>query len=104
MVELRQIAHARSGDKGDSLTITLIPYDEKDYDILKTEITEERVKEHFSNLVFGPVKRYEAENIKALHYVLYKALDGGVTRSLRLDRHGKTLSSKLLEMEIKTGR
>jgi hypothetical protein len=101
-IKLRSIAHARAGDKGDSLTITLIPYDEKDYDLLKDVITQERVKEHFRDLVKGDVIRYEADNIRALHYVLYNALDGGVTRSLRLDSHGKTLSSKLLEMEIET--
>jgi hypothetical protein len=99
-IKLRKMAHARSGDKGDSLTITLIPYEEKDYELLKKEITAVTVKEHFSDLVKGDVLRYESDNIKALHFVLYNALDGGVTRSLRLDRHGKTLSSRLLEMEI----
>ena len=72
----------------------------KDYDLLKERLTSERVKKHFSGIANGEVKRYEVDNIHALHFVLYSALDGGVTRSLRLDRHGKTLSSKLLEIEI----
>jgi hypothetical protein len=99
-IKLREIAHARSGDKGDVLNIALIPYDGKDYELIKDKVTSEYVKEHFKGLVIGEVKRYDLENIKAFNFVLYDALDRGVTRSLRLDKHGKTLSYKLLEMEI----
>jgi len=99
-IKLREIAHARSGDKGDILNISLIPYDENNYDILKQKVTSEKVKEHFADLVKGEVIRYELDNIKAFNFVFYEALDGGVTQSLRLDKHGKTLSFKLLGMEI----
>ncbi len=99
-IKLREIAHARSGDKGDTLNISLIPYDEKDYEMLKEKVTEERVKEHFKDIENKGVKRYEVANLKAFNFVYYDALDGGVTRSLRLDRHGKTLSFLLLDMEI----
>ena len=100
MVKLRELAHARSGDKGDILNISLIPYDEKDYTLLKEKITSNRIKKHFGDLVKGDVKLYEVEGIRAFNFVLYGALDGGVTRSLRLDKHGKTLSFLLLDMEI----
>jgi hypothetical protein len=99
-VRLRNIAHARSGDKGDVLNISLIPYDDKDYEMLKKEVTIERVKQHFADYVKGEVTRYEVDNLRALNFVFYQALDGGVTRSLRQDKHGKTLSFKMLEMEI----
>ncbi|UCE73917.1 MAG: hypothetical protein JSV56_12995 [Methanomassiliicoccales archaeon] len=100
LVKLRKIAHARSGDKGDILNISLIPYDEKDYTILKENVTAHRVKEHFGDLLKGEVKRYDLDNIKAFNFVLYDALSGGVTQSLRLDKHGKTLSFLLLDMEV----
>jgi hypothetical protein len=99
-IKLRKIAHARSGDKGDTLCIALIPYNANDYDRLREKVTKERVQEHFKNIIKGEVIRYEADNLKALNFVFSEALDGGVTRSLRLDRHGKTLSSKLLDMKI----
>ena len=97
---LREIAHARSGDKGDVLNIALIPYEEKDYELIKEKITSEKVKEHFKGLIKGEVKRYDLDNTKSFNFVFYDALNGGVTQSLRLDKHGKTLSFKLLEMEI----
>lgn len=100
MVKLGELAHARSGDKGDVLNISLIPYDEKDYEILKERVTVDKVKQHFGELVKGEVNRYEVDGIKAFNFVLHGALDGGVTRSLRLDRHGKTLSFHLLDMDI----
>lgn len=99
-IKLREIAHARSGDKGDVLNISLIPYNENDYELIKRKVTSEKVKEHFKGIVKGEVKRYDLENIKAFNFLLYNALDGGVTKSLRLDRHGKTLSFLLLDMEI----
>lgn len=99
-IKLREIAHARSGDKDDTLIISLIPYDEKDYNLLKERITERIVLDHFSDIVKGEVIRYELDNIKAFNFVFYGALNGGVTQSLRLDAHGKTFSSKLLDLEI----
>jgi hypothetical protein len=98
--KLRKIAHARSGDKGDILNISLIPYNEKDYELIKQHITSEKVKEHFKGIVKGEVVRFDMDGIKAFNFVLYDALDGGVTQSLRLDKHGKTLSFHLLRMEI----
>ncbi|MEE9152414.1 MAG: hypothetical protein V3U20_11380 [Thermoplasmata archaeon] len=99
-MKLREIAHTRSGDKGDVLNISLILYDKKHYELIKEKVTPERVKEHFKHLVKGEVKRYDLDNLKAFNFVLYDALDGGVMQSLRLDKHGKTLSFMLLDMEI----
>ncbi len=100
MVKLREMAHARSGDKGNILNISLIPFNENDYKLLREKVTAEKVKELFGDLVKGEVKRYEVDGIKALNFVLYDALDGGVTQSLRQDKHGKTLGFLLLEMDI----
>lgn len=98
--KLYDIAHSRAGDKGNTLTLSLIPYDEKDYELLRREVTAERVKEHFAQIVQGEVLRYELPNIAALLFVCQQALAGGVTTSLVMDTHGKTLSYALLEMEI----
>jgi hypothetical protein len=99
-VPLGKIAHARSGDKGDVSNIGVIAYDEKDYAVLVREVTAERVKAHFGDLVRGEVVRYEAPNLGALNFVMQKALGGGGTVSLRIDSQGKTLSAALLRMEI----
>lgn len=99
-MKLHTIAHCRAGDKGNTLTLSLIPYDEQHYQLLCREVTPEKVRMHLGELVKGVVQRYELPNIAALLFVCDQALDGGVTTSLRLDTHGKTLSSALLEMEI----
>lgn len=99
-MQLREIAHSRTGDKGDLSTVSLIVYEMKDYVLIKEQVTEERVNELFSSMIEGPVVRYEIPSIGALNFVLHHALGGGVTRSLRLDKHGKTLGSYLLEMEV----
>lgn len=99
-MKLRDIAHSRAGDKGNISNISLIVYNMEDYKILEKQVTAERVKEWFSGIVEGDVKRYELPNLGALNFVLEKALGGGVTRSLALDAHGKSLSSALLDMEI----
>ena len=99
-MKLYDIAHSRAGDKGNISTLSLIPFDEKDYDWLCREVTAEKVKTHLKNNVFGKVIRYEMPNVAALLFVCYDALGGGVTTSLALDTHGKTLSYALLEMEI----
>ena len=75
-------------------------YDEKNYSLIKEKVTAEKVKEYFSDIVKGKVVRYELDNLWALNFVMYDALGGGVTRSLAIDKHGKSLSSALLEMEI----
>jgi hypothetical protein len=98
--KLFDIAHSRAGDKGNTLTLSLIPYDDKDYELLCREATAAKVKEHLKESVRGEVVRYELENISALQFVCQQALSGGVTTSLSMDTHGKTLSYALLEMEI----
>ncbi len=98
--KLYDIAHSRAGDKGNTLTLSLIPYDEKHYELLCREATTEKVKEHLKEFVQGEVVRYELPNIAALQFVCQQALAGGVTTSLVMDTHGKTLSYALLEMEI----
>ena len=99
-IPLRQIAHARSGDKGDTSNIGIIAYDEKHYPILVREVTAERVKRYFDGLVKGEVERFELPNLGALNFLLHEALGGGGTLSLRVDAQGKTLSAALLGLEI----
>ncbi|HHV79860.1 MAG TPA: hypothetical protein GXX40_09690 [Firmicutes bacterium] len=99
-MKLREIAHSRAGDKGNICNVSLICYDPKDYELIKSKVTAERVKEFFKGIVEGEVVRYEVPSIAALNFVMHGALAGGVTRSLRLDLHGKSLSSALLELEI----
>lgn len=97
---LRELAHARAGDKGDISNLSLIAYDRKDYALLLREVTPERVRTHFKGVVQGEVTRYELPQLGALNFVLRQALGGGVTRSLALDAHGKCLGAALLAMEI----
>jgi hypothetical protein len=97
---LRELAHARTGDKGDTSQISVIAYDEGDYAYLAEHVTVERVRAHFSAIVRGDVVRYELPGLAALNFVMERALAGGVTRSLALDAHGKCLSSLLLELEV----
>jgi hypothetical protein len=99
-VELRQIAHARSGDKGDSANIGLIALKPEHYPILVREVTAERVKRHFAGICQGEVERFELPNLHALNFVLHRALDSGGLVSLRTDNQGKTYSTALLRMEI----
>ncbi len=99
-IPLHKIAHARSGDKGDASNIGLIAYDERHYKILEREVTAARVQEHFGNMVKGDVVRYELPNLGALNFLLYEALGGGGTLSLRVDAQGKTMGAGLLSMEV----
>jgi hypothetical protein len=99
-MKLYEIAHSRAGDKGNTLTLSLIPYKEEDYAMLCEKVTTEKVASHLKELVKGDVVRYELPNIASLLFVCNDALAGGVTTSLRMDAHGKTLSYALLEMEI----
>jgi len=99
-VPLASIAHARSGDKGDVSNIGVIAYREEDYPVLIREVTAERVKQHFGELVKGKVERFELPNLWALNFLMHEALDGGGTISLRTDAQGKTLGAALLRMEI----
>lgn len=99
-MKLWDIAHSRTGDKGNISNLSLIVYEPEDYEKVKEKITAEAVKKHFKDIVKGEVVRYELPQLGALNFVMYDALGGGVTRSLSLDKHGKSLSSFLLEMEI----
>ncbi len=100
---LRAIAHARTGDKGDTSNISVIAYDPKDYRRLERHVTAERIRAHFADLVRGEVVRHALPGLGALNFVLHGALGGGVTRSLALDAHGKCLASAMLELEIGDG-
>lgn len=97
---LREIAHARAGDKGNVSNISVIAYDQKDFPLLEQHVTAERVKAHLSEIVQGDVARFVLPSIGALNFVLQEALAGGVTRSLALDAHGKTLSFAILSLDI----
>ncbi len=99
-MKLREIAHSRTGDKGNISNISVIAFDPQNYELLVKSVTAERVKAHFAGIVQGEVTRYELPNIGALNFVMQQALGGGVTRSLALDAHGKGLSSALLDLEI----
>jgi hypothetical protein len=96
---LYDLAYGRAGDKGDIANISVIARSPEAYHELKARLTAERVKAHFGELVTGEVHRYELDNIEALNFVLYGALDGGGTRSLRMDALGKSLAGALLYME-----
>ena len=102
-MKLHEIAHARAGDKGNTLTLSLIPFDPADYDRLLASVTAERVAEHLSGSVAGSIRRYELPKIHALLFVCEGALHGGVTTSLTADSHGKCMSGVLLEMELGGG-
>jgi hypothetical protein len=99
-MKLRSLAHARTGDKGETCTISLIAFREADYARLVRDVTAERVRALFDGIVRGDVVRYELPQLGALNFVMTRALGGGVTRSLALDAHGKSLSSALLGLEI----
>jgi hypothetical protein len=99
-IQLLKIAHARSGDKGDTANIGLIALKPEYYPVLVREATAERVKRHFAGICKGDVERFELPNLHALNFLLHQALGGGGTVSLKADPQGKTLSSALLRMEI----
>jgi hypothetical protein len=99
-MKLYEIAHSRAGDKGNISTLSLIPYQESDYELLCQKATIENVKKHLNGIVLGKIIRYEMPNISSLLFVCQDALAGGVTTSLRMDTHGKSLSYALLDMEI----
>ena len=100
---LIDIAHARSGDKGDTVNIGLIAREPRFYPLLVREVTADRVKSHFGTLCRGRVERYELPNLEALNFLLHQALGGGGSLSLRTDAQGKTFSTALLRMEIDVG-
>ena len=99
-IELFYLAHSRTGDKGDSQTMSLIPYRAEDYALLERAVTAEAVRRHFGTLVRGNVTRYALPNLGAFNFVLEETLQGGVNDSLNLDTHGKSRSSELLALLI----
>ncbi len=99
-IQLLEIAHARSGDKGDTANIGLIARKPEFYPVLVNEVTAERVKKHFTGICKGEVERFELPNLLALNFLLHQSLGGGGTVSLKTDPQGKTLSSALLRMEV----
>jgi hypothetical protein len=99
-IRLVEIAHARSGDKGDTANVGLIALKPEYYPILVEQVTAERVKKHFEGLCHGKVERFEIPNLGALNFLLHKSLDGGGTVSLKTDAQGKTYSSALLRLEV----
>lgn len=99
-MKLRQLAHSRTGDKGTAANVSVIAYRAEDYPLLERLVTAERVKDHLRGIVLGEVQRHALPRLGALNFVLHDALTGGVTRSLALDAHGKSLSSALLDLEL----
>jgi hypothetical protein len=102
-VQLIRIAHARSGDKGDTANIGVIARKPEFYPILARYLTAEKVAEHFSGICLGRVERFELPNLCALNFLLHEALGGGGTKSLKNDAQGKALSSVMLRMELEIG-
>jgi hypothetical protein len=100
MPKLYQFAHARAGDKGNTTILSLIAYRPEDYPLLERQVTAAAVKRHLGSIIRGEVTRFELPKLAALQFVGREALGGGVTVSLGLDAHGKSLSAALLEMEI----
>ena len=99
-LKLLDIAHGRSGDKGDAANIGIIAYDDKGFETIKKALTPEKVKKHFEGICFGEVERFELPNLRALNFLLHNTLGGGGTVSLKHDAQGKTLAAALLRMEI----
>jgi len=99
-IQLVKLAHARSGDKGDTANVGLIALRDEVYPILVREVTAERVKQHFQGICKGEVERFELPNLGALNFLLHESLGGGGTLSLMTDAQGKTFSTALLRMEI----
>lgn len=99
-ISLGQIAHARSGDKGDGSNVGLIAYTEAGFDLIRREVTAERVKAHFHAICHGSVERFEVPNLRALNFLLHDSLGGGGSESVKTDAQGKTHGQGLLRMEV----
>jgi hypothetical protein len=99
-VQLLDLAHARSGDKGDTANVGLIALKPEWYPLLEKRVTRDAVAAHFKGVIDGPVERFELPNLKALNFLLHGALDGGGTLSLKTDAQGKVFSTALLRMYI----
>jgi hypothetical protein len=99
-VKVYELGHARAGDKGNTSNVSVIAYDERAWDLLRDQLTVERVMAAYSHIAQGPVTRYELPKLRALNFVIENALGGGVTISLAQDAHGKSLSYLMLDIEL----
>jgi hypothetical protein len=99
-VRVYDLAHCRAGDKGNTSNISVVAYSEPAWRVLEAQLTERRVADAFAHVAKGPVRRFELPNLRALNFVIENALGGGVTRSLALDMHGKSLSSLMMTIEL----
>jgi len=99
-IRLEDIAHARSGDKGDGSNVGVIAYTEAGFRLLQRELTTDRVKQHFSDICQGSVDRFEVPNLKAINFILHDSLGGGGSESVKTDAQGKTHGQALLRMEL----
>jgi hypothetical protein len=99
-VRVYDLAHTRAGDKGNTSNISVTAYTEEGWQVLRRELTADRVLAHFAHLTPGPVRRYELPQLRALNFVIENALGGGVTRSLAIDPHGKSLSALMLTITL----
>lgn len=99
-MKLREVAYSRSGDKGEVSNVCVFVFDEVDYPRLTEELTAERVRDHFGSLVEGPVTRYDIPSAHGLNFVMERALDGGVSMTLRVDPHGKSFQSLILDIDL----
>ncbi len=97
---LSRLAYSRSGDKGDGSNVGVVAYSKPIYEFLKTALTTERVKEHFREICFGRVDRYEADNLLALNFILHDSLGGGGSESFKTDAQGKTHGLGMLYLEL----
>jgi hypothetical protein len=99
-IQLAEIAHARSGDKGDTANVGVIALRREWYPVIAAQLTTERVARHFEGMISGPVQRFELPNLAALNFLLHGALDGGGTLSLKTGAQGKVFSTALLRLEL----
>ena len=99
-VALSKLAYARSGDKGDGSNVGVVAYNPACYEVIKEQLTTDRVKDHFREICFGDVDRYEADNLLALNFILHDSLGGGGSESLKTDAQGKTHGLGILFMEV----
>ena len=99
-MKLYDLAHSRTGDKGNISTISVIAYEPENFELIRTKVTTEAVRSKFAQLAVTKIERYELPQLGALNFVLHNALGGGVTRSLAIDTHGKSLSALMLDIEI----
>lgn len=102
-IHLIEIAHGRSGDKGDTSNVCVFARKPEYYEIIKREVTPEKLKEYFGDMVKGDIKRYEVESLGGFNFVMNHALGGGATMSLRLDSLGKSMGSAVMRMMIEVG-